>query len=546
MNKTIIININGTVFHIEEDAYEVLKNYMTDVKRHFLNSADSLEITTDIENRIAEMFSELLARDNKQVIVEQDVKLVIEQMGTVEDFEHADEDNHTAANDHYAYNNGSRSLFRDPDDHLIGGVCAGLANYFNINAVWVRLIFALSTAFAGTGLVLYIILWMVIPKAITRGDRMAMKGQKLDLQGFKANFEEELNNIKGNLSDLHNEARPLVYKFRDFSGEVFHHTGKFLSGAGNLFVKLLGITVLLACFAGVIALVVSLALAEVWGQAPIHLFPFNVVANEYANKIYFSAFFVAFIPLLAIILTVIKALFKTRSMDVNIGILILVIWLFSVGTLVFYGSKVSAGFRSSASFNQTVSIQPTKNNIYYLKLNDVKYFTHEDSLRLDIKSHFKNMIVTDDDDNINDFEPKSVYIHIEKSDVSQPMLVESFRSQGSQYEDALFNARNTSYLFTQQDTVLKFDRALQRAAGTSWHGQQVELTLRIPLNATVVIDERLDRYLDGIDIRQCKENNKQPDATTASFTMTANGLECKIDTLVTAAVKADSARMINK
>ena len=92
MNKTIIININGIVFHIEEDAYEVLKNYMTDVKRHFMNSADSLEITTDIENRIAEMFNELLANENKQVIVEQDVKSVIEQMGTVADFEHAEED----------------------------------------------------------------------------------------------------------------------------------------------------------------------------------------------------------------------------------------------------------------------------------------------------------------------------------------------------------------------------------------------------------------------------------------------------------------------
>src|SRR5215469_2231425 len=90
MNKTIIININGIVFHIEEDAYEILKNYMTDVKRHFATSADSLEITTDIENRIAEMFNELLARDNKQVIVEQDVNEVIGQMGTVSDFENAD------------------------------------------------------------------------------------------------------------------------------------------------------------------------------------------------------------------------------------------------------------------------------------------------------------------------------------------------------------------------------------------------------------------------------------------------------------------------
>src|SRR5206468_3448432 len=98
MNKTIIININGIVFHIEEDAYEILKNYMTDVKRHFSNSADSLEITTDIENRIAEMFSEILQRENKQVIVEHDVAGVVEQMGTVADFEIADEDNKSAAN----------------------------------------------------------------------------------------------------------------------------------------------------------------------------------------------------------------------------------------------------------------------------------------------------------------------------------------------------------------------------------------------------------------------------------------------------------------
>src|ERR1700712_3811935 len=92
MNKTIIININGTVFHIEEDAYEILKSYMTDVKRHFLNSADSHEITTDIENRIAEMFSEILTAENKQVIIEQDVQKVVEQMGTVQDFENAEEE----------------------------------------------------------------------------------------------------------------------------------------------------------------------------------------------------------------------------------------------------------------------------------------------------------------------------------------------------------------------------------------------------------------------------------------------------------------------
>ncbi len=150
MNKTIIININGIVFHIEEEAYEILKNYMTDVKRHFSNSADSLEITTDIENRIAEMFSELLVKENKQVIIEQDVNQVIEQMGTVADFEHAEGENNDQAANHI-YNTEGRRLFRDPDDHLVGGVCAGIANYFDIDAVWIRLAFALFTPIGGSG-----------------------------------------------------------------------------------------------------------------------------------------------------------------------------------------------------------------------------------------------------------------------------------------------------------------------------------------------------------------------------------------------------------
>src|ERR1700753_1690947 len=113
MNKTIIININGTVFHIEEDAYEVLKNYMTEVKRHFANAEDSFEITTDIENRIAEMFSEML-NENKQVIVTADVNMVIAQMGTVEDFETNDDGQKTHYDAKQVFTD-DRKLFRDPD-----------------------------------------------------------------------------------------------------------------------------------------------------------------------------------------------------------------------------------------------------------------------------------------------------------------------------------------------------------------------------------------------------------------------------------------------
>ena len=106
MNKTIIININGIVFHIEEDAYEVLRSYMTDVKRHFAYSPDNDEIVTDIENRLAEMFTERLTADHKQVIVLADVSYVTEKMGNVNDF--SLEDDEPVNTDNASFRNGKK------------------------------------------------------------------------------------------------------------------------------------------------------------------------------------------------------------------------------------------------------------------------------------------------------------------------------------------------------------------------------------------------------------------------------------------------------
>jgi len=540
MNKTIIININGIVFHIEEDAYEILKNYMTDVKRHFSTSADSLEITTDIENRIAEMFSEILLRENKQVIVEQDVNQVVEQMGSVSDFESADaDDNHEAA---YNYSKEGRRLFRDPDDHLVGGVCAGIANYFNMEPVWVRLAFALFIPVAGSGFLLYIILWMVVPKAVTRADKMAMKGEKQNLQGFKKNFEEELHSVRQNLSNFGQEARPFVYKARDFVGDFFHHLGIFFGEAGKVFFKLLGVALLLAAFAGAVFLIVvfvgAIAFNADFGD---HIFPFRIIRSEYANNIIISSFLVAFIPVITIILVIFRGIFNVGSIGKSTGTVLLALWLCAVTVLVYFGAKVATGFRESARFTETIDLKPTKNNTYFLKLNDIKYFSHDDSVKLDIKNKFKNMVVTDDDYNSFHDEPRSVTLYIEHSDVNKPVLEESYHAMGANYEEALFNARNTTYVFAQQDTVLKFDYSLRKRPGRVWHAEEIFLTLKLPMNAKVIIDQKLDNYIQGVDLYQCHGWNRNDNkANYTLFTMTDNGLQCKVDTIVT--VKKDSLK----
>ncbi|HYH55224.1 MAG TPA: PspC domain-containing protein, partial [Anseongella sp.] len=126
MNKTVNINISGMVFHIEEDAYEALKKYMHEIKLYFSRSAEDAEVVTDIENRIAEMFSETLKAERREVIVLKDVEGMIAQIGQVSDFREAAADQGPAPEREVP-----RRLFRDPDDKKLGGVCAGISHYFD-------------------------------------------------------------------------------------------------------------------------------------------------------------------------------------------------------------------------------------------------------------------------------------------------------------------------------------------------------------------------------------------------------------------------------
>ncbi len=531
MNKTIIININGIIFHIEEDAYEILKTYMTGIKKHFAGTDDSFEITTDIENRLAEMFSDLLKKDGKQVIVTADVTAVILQMGTIEDFStEAQEPAFTAGTgDGYT----DRSLFRDPEDHLIGGVAAGIANYFGVEAVWIRLVFAVALFGAGSGFLIYIILWAIIPRANTRAERMAMKGEKADLQGFKRSFDEELKNVKQSLLNANREAKPIIYKMRDFIGEFFLLLKRFFNGSGKIFLKLVAIVIIAICVSVIIALLVTLIVYSANQSVFTHgLSPFNIVNYEFSNILYACGFLVCAIPLLGLILFTIRVAFSRIVFGRSIGFILLIGWIAALSTVIYYASKVASDFKTSASFSQNMDIMQSQNQHYLLKLNDVKMLTKEDSMTLGIKKNdFANkIIVNTNDQSDSDISPENVSLFIEKSGNEFPSLVESYRSQGSNYQEALVNARNTSYNFVQEDSVIKFDRKLLPVKRALWRDQKIDLTLKLPLNAVITVDEKLGQILRDVDLYGCyNDDDKNWGKRLAKFKMTETGLVCLKD-----------------
>lgn len=177
MKKIININLSGRLIPMEDTAYDKLKAYLESLNRHFAHEEGRGEIMSDIESRIAEILQEKI-RKGAHCITDEDLEGVIALMGRPEEFDDEPSTEGQAANASDSGNNssqtgsqqqtgfktGTKRLYRNGNDKILGGVCSGIANYFNIDPAIIRIIFAVCL-FAGFGFILYILMWMFIPSS---------------------------------------------------------------------------------------------------------------------------------------------------------------------------------------------------------------------------------------------------------------------------------------------------------------------------------------------------------------------------------------------
>jgi len=209
MKKTLNINIKGIIFHLDEDAYNKLNKYLDEINNHFRNKKGREEIINDIENRLTELFQQKL-NDKKQVITIEDVDEVIGTMGHPSDFDEDSEDDYTTVPQSRA--KGHKRLFRNVEDRMLGGVCSGLGAYFNVDTVWVRIAFLIALVFAGGSILVYLVLWIVIPPARTVTEKLEMQGDPVTISNMEKAFKEEMNEIKDKLEDLTEQAKQTFKK----------------------------------------------------------------------------------------------------------------------------------------------------------------------------------------------------------------------------------------------------------------------------------------------------------------------------------------------
>ena len=162
MNKTININIAGTVFNVDEDAYDLLNKYLESIKLYFSKIDKDGEIISDIESRIAENFLSKLSNKNNSISL-LDVKNIIKIMGTLDDFKEIYDDENKEEETFSSNGKDSKKLHRNISDKVIAGVASGISNYFQVDPIIIRIIFLASLFAGGFGFFAYIICWIGIP-----------------------------------------------------------------------------------------------------------------------------------------------------------------------------------------------------------------------------------------------------------------------------------------------------------------------------------------------------------------------------------------------
>jgi len=324
MKKTLTVNLNNIVFHIDDDAYEMLHTYLSEISDHFKSDEEKKEIMNDIEARIAELFTEKLQK-NKNVVNLIDVQEIIEIMGKPSQY--ADADDQTEAPKTDKKQPKARRYYRDPDNAVLGGVAGGLAAYFSWDVTWVRIAFVLlALVSAGYMIPIYIIVWLIAPQATTASQRLEMQGEDVTVDNIKT----ELNNVKNYMeSDKFKQSATSV---GERLLEVLRLTFKVVFGFIGAVLGLVGILI--------VGVLIFLLFFLIFEPTVLNNFAPGIITNwanvtpENAVLIFISLILVIGCPIFMLIYWAIWAFSGRHNSMRNASLVVFILWL--AGLFMFY------------------------------------------------------------------------------------------------------------------------------------------------------------------------------------------------------------------
>ncbi len=486
MKKTVKISLGGIAFVIEEDAYVALNEYLTSLKIHLGDSQEANEIYSDIEERAAELFTEKLG--SREIVDIEMVTTVIEILGKPEQI--TDEDDEGASTNTTTKQDVRRRLYRDDENAIIGGVCSGLAAYFNLEPLVFRVIFAALAFAKGFGLIIYIILWALVPRAQTTRQRMEMRGEDVNLSNLEKNIKREYEEVKKSMKK-HRVSDIFESIFSAF-GKIFSVIGTILSVIAKIVVVILAIAFISIGLIGLLSTIASVFL----GGVITSLFPAfsGFTVNEVLATtidmgsmlwVTIPVFFIVAIPLIALIYLGLRMVFRFRARNSVLFVTSASLWIISVAILSFVIFLQARSFTILETVKEEVSLQKSDENIYRLYL----YMNEEELEDID----YRDDIVLFNEYTIADVKgiPRVIgqpEIFIGKSSSNNFELTIQRKSRGATKLLARRSANNIRFDFNFVGSNLLLNPYYILPQGEKWRAQDLTITIHIPEGKSIYID----------------------------------------------------------
>jgi phage shock protein PspC (stress-responsive transcriptional regulator)/predicted Zn-ribbon and HTH transcriptional regulator len=521
MKKTYTINISGSIFHIEENAFEKLQDYLKMLSKSFGSQEGGQEILQDIESRIAELLQEKIGA-GQEAVTDESVEDVMQRMGKPEDFMDQEEAAKTGKS---RDEKTKKRLYRDGENRVLGGVCSGMSAYFNLDPVFLRILFVVLV-FIGVGVsvVVYLILWIVVPEAKTTAQRLEMRGEEATISNIQKTIQDELKEVKEGFSKINQSE--MAQKGKDLVNKTGQATVQIFKGLGKVVGIVFGSLLILTGFIGFVVFLITMAIGgSVFQSHAAGLNPevdfsgllgFMVSPGLFGFSILLLVLLIG-IPLLAILFVGTKLVFRYKTNNKLIGLGAFGIWLFALVSLI----ALSAGQVSNFSQKNTVSSGKP------LNCPTCKTMSLEIGTTPENMDSGKNVLF-EDFTTINLAGEKVLTgiprLRIEATDAPDFSIIIKRIARGKNTGDVQNNLENIQYNVTSKDSTLILEPYFILTNQSKWRRQEVEVTVKVPTGKSVHLGANLNRL--QFDFENTN-NIWNQEMTGKTWLMTPEGLSLK-------------------
>lgn len=525
MKKTFTINISGSVFHIEEDAFEKLQDYLQRLNRYFGSQPGGQEILQDIEARVAELLQEKIT-EKQEVVTNEWVEEVIGRMGKPEDFmesEQAESAGNTASE--VKGEKIRKRMYRDPENRVLGGVCSGMGTYFNIDPVFLRILFVLLV-FIGVGVsaIAYVVFWIVVPAARTTAQRLEMRGEEPTISNIQKTIQEEVKEVKNSFSKMNQSES--FRKGKETANKAGQASVQVLQGLGRAFGVFLGGLLIFLGFIGLVTFLISLALGGSVFHGNAGTFQSNVDLSGLLG-LFISPGLVGVsillivlligIPLLAILFVGTKLVFRYRTNNKLIGLGAFGIWLVALISILALTAGQARNFtlENAVSTGKPIDCQSCKT--LYLQLGtDQSDMETEENVKLN-----DFIVATINGKQVLAGQP---HLNLEATDGSDFSVIIKRKARGKSKSDIQINLNQIQYDVSSKDSTLVLNPFFTLDNQAKWRNQEVLVTIKVPKGKMVHLGTNLNQlYFDFENLN----NLWNKEMTGKTWIMTPEGLSLK-------------------